>query len=499
MSNFYVSSVAYAAIAPWAATTAYTIGQIIRPTAAPMTKRLAYHCTTAGTSGGTEPTWGLTNNATTASGTAVFTVINGDAYGWTGAAGDTGSVTNYISVGFAAQGDTIFLSSDHSETQTASFFGSITGTWAAATTYLISVSRAGSVPPAAADIATGAVLAASNALNMNPPGPIFCQGVTFQSAIGNINFAYAAYQTIYFKNCLLQITVGTSTYRISSMNPAKVIFDNTQLSFASASQGVMTSYQLDILWINTASPLAGTAVATLFQAGARITGTLRGVDLSGFNGALVTTGSTSGMQILLDSCKISASMTPFAGTANGSMDLIELVNCHDGTNVRNERYTAAGKVTTERTITLTGGAADDIGGFSLKMSANASKLDKMVAPLESFWFDVENTVTGVSKTATVEIVSSASLYNDEIWLQLEYMGASGNTLASFGNSLPATPLTAHAAATSSSAAWNSSPATPVYQHLQVTFTPQRAGRVRGRVMLGKASATVYVDPNIVIT
>jgi hypothetical protein len=179
--------------------------------------------------------------------------------------------------------------------------------------------------------------------------------------------------------------------------------------------------------------------------------------------------------------------------------MIELVNCHDGTNTRNERSQVAGSVTTERTIDMTGGAADDLGGLSLKMVTNASKLDKMVSPLESFWFDVENTSTGSSKTATVEIVSSASLYNDEIWLLLEYMGTAGNTLASFVDSKPVTPLTAAVAVATSTASWNSSPATPVYQHLQVTFTPQRAGRVRGRVMLGKASTTVYVDPNIVIT
>jgi hypothetical protein len=112
---------------------------------------------------------------------------------------------------------------------------------------------------------------------------------------------------------------------------------------------------------------------------------------------------------------------------------------------------------------------------------------------------VENTTTGSSKTATVEIVSSASLNNDDIWLLLEYMGTVGSQLASFVDSNPVTPLTAAVVVTTSTASWNSSPATPVYQKLQVTFTPQRAGRVRGRVMLGKASTTVYVDPNIVIT
>ena len=119
MANFYVSSVAYAAIAPWAATTAYTTGQIIRPTAAVVGKRIAYRCTTGGTSAGSEPTWGLTLGGTTTSNTAVFTAVNSDTYGWTGAAGDLTTVTNASTAGFAAAGDKIFLSSDHNEVTAA--------------------------------------------------------------------------------------------------------------------------------------------------------------------------------------------------------------------------------------------------------------------------------------------------------------------------------------------------------------------------------------------
>ena len=82
---------------------------------------------------------------------------------------------------------------------------------------------------------------------------------------------------------------------------------------------------------------------------------------------------------------------------------------------------------------------------------------------------------------------------------LEYQGTSGSSLASMATSLPATVLTTASAVTTSTATWNSSPATPVKQHLQVTFTPQVAGRVRGQVRLGKPSTTVYVDPVITIT
>lgn len=47
--------------------------------------------------------------------------------------------------------------------------------------------------------------------------------------------------------------------------------------------------------------------------------------------------------------------------------------------------------------------------------------------------------------------------------------------------------------------WNNPPTTPVKQHIQVSFTPQQAGRVRGIMRLGKASATVWVNPQIIVT
>jgi hypothetical protein len=113
--------------------------------------------------------------------------------------------------------------------------------------------------------------------------------------------------------------------------------------------------------------------------------------------------------------------------------------------------------------------------------------------------DVEYQTIGSSKTATVEIISSASLNNDEISLFLEYQGSSGSPVASFASTGPGSVLGTPSALPTSTATWNSSPSTPVKQQLSVTFTPQLAGRVRGQVRLGKSSTTVYINPVITIT
>ena len=84
MSDWYVSSAAYAALPQWAASHAYNIGDIIRPLTPVANQAFVYRCTTAGTSTTTEPTWSsAVNNNTTTGGTPNFTNVTGQsAFGW---------------------------------------------------------------------------------------------------------------------------------------------------------------------------------------------------------------------------------------------------------------------------------------------------------------------------------------------------------------------------------------------------------------------------------
>lgn len=65
-SAFYV----FAAPADWAATTAYAVGDVVKPTTRDGNE---YVCTVAGTSGGAEPTWVTTEGGETVDNTATFT------------------------------------------------------------------------------------------------------------------------------------------------------------------------------------------------------------------------------------------------------------------------------------------------------------------------------------------------------------------------------------------------------------------------------------------
>ena len=65
-------TVATGAVATWAATTAYALGAQVKPATSPL---YIYQATTAGTSGGSAPTWPTTIGATVTDGTVTWTCI----------------------------------------------------------------------------------------------------------------------------------------------------------------------------------------------------------------------------------------------------------------------------------------------------------------------------------------------------------------------------------------------------------------------------------------
>jgi hypothetical protein len=75
----------------WLASTAYVLGDIVSPTA--FDKR-RYVCTTAGTSGGSEPTWNTTIDVTTADNTVVWTAKL--VFAWEGTVTSVTSTSEFI-------------------------------------------------------------------------------------------------------------------------------------------------------------------------------------------------------------------------------------------------------------------------------------------------------------------------------------------------------------------------------------------------------------------
>lgn len=503
MAVWYCGSVQYAAVTQWAATTAYVVGDLRRQLAAPaVDSERVFRCTTAGTSGGAEPTWTITKGGTTNDGSVVWTEVTGNStYAWNApfATMRTPSTGNWV-----AAGDTVYVASNHNPTIAAVQTNVWPGTFAAPNIVLC-VNAAGSVPPVSADITTGATETVSSASAFQVRGKAYIYGITYVlSGAGDFSIGNSTISALTFDNCKFRITnnsarslnLGTTTAAF----PTTIVWNNTTLEFGNASSGIYLiggSFQ----WQNTASAIVSGTLPTALFPGSATEGvgwvTLDGVDLSALGSGKTIVGASSGRRFYsLINCRLGSSVT-VASTPTQYGNRVEVINCDSGaTGYRNEIYDYSGTLTAETTIIRTAGASDGVQAVSWKIvtTANCSR----VFPFRAWPIPMWNTATGGSKTATVEMVNDGTTLKDsEAALDVAYLGSSSYPLASRVTTAAADMLNAGSNIATSTEAWTTTGlSSPVKQKMAAAFTPNMAGLVRGCVVISKASQTLYVDPKI---
>lgn len=533
MADWYISSVAYDAVAVWQAATTYAVGNIVRQTSAAYPTQRCFRASsiTTGISGGGEPTWNLGLNATTADSGVTWTECTGQS-----AYQHQGGVTNTWTAparhfenldsngnGGPAAGDRLFTSSDHNESFSSGDRTLTTAGTVAAPLICTSVNRTSpNIPPVASDITIGAVItnAANTATLFLGNNPVRWEGFTFvSSGTGNCfiqcqNSSSGTVGQYQFRNCKFVISgagSGSAVVPNAMGTSASCQWVNCTVKFGATGQSIQIAGTSSFQWKNTATvsaiDAAGSLPTTLFTEGGSGSGKgkidIQGVDLSAVTGTLF--GTINYLPASVQNCKVNTSATLATQTsgAYGNAGLpygLEFINCHntnDGYN--NVWYKFGGVISTETTITATGGATDGVQKASRKMiSSTSSSLCNKYTPLEHhiyYW----NTSIGAVRTATVEIISSGTLNNDEIWGEIQYLGNSADGMSLFANNTVATILTTAANQTASTAAWDSSPSTPVTQKLAISFTAQKVGLIDFVVKLAKTSTTVYVDHRVTVS
>ena len=135
---------------------------------------------------------------------------------------------------------------------------------------------------------------------------------------------------------------------------------------------------------------------------------------------------------------------------------VQLVRSDSGaTAYKSARYQYEGTETTETTITRVGGAADPTGqaqSRKIVTTANAQWLRPFKAEPYAIW----NPTTGANVTVTVygTINAGALPNNDDIWIEVEYLGSSSTPLGTIITTTKANLLAANAAVASDSSTWN---------------------------------------------
>lgn len=279
---------------------------------------------------------------------------------------------------------------------------------------------------------------------------------------------------------------------------------NTTIDFIIATAGI--EVRCPFRWTATASAIAGaTLPTTLFltpSTGNAGYATIFGVDLSALGSGknLVDAGQANFGDYLFQNCKLGSSVAIVTGTVAGQgATTVEVVNCDSAdTNYRYAKHVYQGSITQETTIVRTGGASDGTTAFSRKMVSGANA--KFYSPLEGPWVYFWNETIGAVTVSFETVTDNVTLTDAEAWVEVEHLGTSGFPLSLIEQDRAADILATPANQTTSSETWTTTGlTTPVKQTLSESVTPAEIGWIRARVILAKASTTVYVCPKILST
>ena len=405
-------------------------------------------------------------------------------------------------------GDTIFVAHNHSE----STGSAVTLAWAGTIT---APTRVLCVNTGTGALAKTAVMTTTSSYIINT-GDAYIYGVSFVSATTvscNDGIASAGQ---HFSNCVMYSTNVGSGGDIGLGGAAnasfRTILSECVFRLTATSQFVTT---VGTSVIEGGSFHASTTTPTsIFRLANDRTGsrlTVSGFDFSNLSSTVhlfAASSATDALGVLRD-CKLPASWTGSLCATSppaGPGQRYELHNCDSGdTNYRLwiEDYT--GSIKQDTGVYLDGGVTDGTTALSYKFasSANCNFLSgRLYGPEMHIW----NDTTGSSKTVTVEIVhdsqgagTGGAMQDDQIWLEVMYLGTSGVPLGTWISDAKADVLATAADQASSSATWTGDAAGWDTQKLSVTMTPQEKGVIVARVVMGVASKTVYVDPNVTVT
>lgn len=524
MANWFCSSAGWTAVTAWAASTVYSVGDLRRQLATPTYhNERVFRCTTAGTSGGTEPSWTLTKGGTTTDNTAVWTEVTGNStYNTTSFAAPHATLLTAMSSSWAStNGDVVYVDTSHSETKTNNVDMSLACLSSTAGNNnpikIITIASTFSNPPVDGDIITTAggtavVKTQGTGRILFGAGSFYCRGVKFTSGSGanavNFFLANGGDGNHIFEDCSFT-TGGTSggtlyTYQSAPTRGGILEFKNCWFDFNSTSSAIAPYYGRQIF---RGGKVVGTAVPTklFIPPGAGVsTVEIYGMDLSVLGaGKYLCDGMASvavPSQYLFNGCKLGASVTVLGTTAIAAASYgghrIDLINCSDTTVYdREEHYQYTGNMVNVTTPYRVAGVGDGTTQKTWKVTTNAN--GKWALPFlcpDIFqWVDV----TG-SKTISLYIASGGTLNTDEAGMEYEFCGSATVPQTTYEDTAPSLLVTGSAITTDGGAAWTGTGA-GTKQVVQVTKTIGAKGWIRVRPWVRKASATVYIDPLIVVT
>ncbi len=410
----------------------------------------------------------------------------------------TAATTLLLAVDQVADGEKIFVASDHTESP-----GSQTYTGSADPvnpTTIISALQGSS--PVSYQVFQNVQIDCSNDIFW--VGEITIYGMHFETVDDLIQNGVANVKLIDCKH-----TFGASSSQIHLGGNATHIFtlENTDLVWTSApSAGLMLMNNSFVFnWYGgTLTITAGSPTFLLNSPNDTGIADIQGADLSDLTSDIFNLDSVGSIFYNLSNCILGVGVGIATGTIDEVNQRILVSNCDDTTGnqlFRLDYEDYYGSTVQDSVIFFN--ASDGITPISWKMAttgnANESEGRGHVTPWITGWLDSPG-----SKTLTVNIYhdDATAFQDDEVWCEFEYLGNAANTLSTFvvdagkRADILATPA---ARTTITDPGWTAAGSNEKFYALAATVVIGRVGPVRARVHLAKPSDTMYVDPIIVVT
>jgi hypothetical protein len=513
-SNYYVSSVAYAAVTQWAATTAYTLGQYRRQLAAQtFGNERVFKCTTAGTSGGSEPTWNRNDGATTTDGTVVWTQVAGReaeqaAGNWKAPLANLKCLTNLFTM---VSGDNAFVSNDHVDTTTGNTFQQTSGIRC----FFLSVSRTGStIPPTSTDLLAGAQFGSSGANDtvFRPNGYVYGFTIFTGSGAGSnvINLGAAGVSTL--DTCQFVLNNTGSSARISLVTglSGRIRLVNPKFKFGAIGQalhcGGGSTGDVTIQDAPTPIDTGGSMPTYLFSTDFNATGYMlcERCDFSSFTGtSLFSTGNDhfpSGCDFV--DCRLPTGDKVFDQLNKlGTQWPYRLWNCDDSTGNKSTRFQEfCGTIYDLRSSSQAarvGGAQDEAGdflGWELKSPTTTQNNQ-----YTSWWRPAGNSIpivayikaadVGASRTVEVQVAATYASDSSNLWIDVMSLDSTGSPLGAKHTTRSADPLAAGSALTTSTEDWTALASARANSHAYVVGDMYKAASNAGRLFVCVTAGT----------
>jgi len=438
-------------------------------------------------------------------GTQTDTTQTASTLDWSKADTTIASLVGTYATALTTSGNIIYIAHDHTDQETHAATRTFTGPTSGAPAMFISADRGQSTPTYLASSTNQIDTAKDGAFQIVFDGSFALYGLCIASGAtsgivlpqnDNNEFGHV-------EGCTLKLaanadmTIGGTNCRVVFKNN---VIDLTQDGTTNRTAVVLRSSTgwYDVSGLSFVNP--GYRTTAVFGPGVGHVMQVSGCDFSGFPEA--TELATGAGSIEFINCKMRSNQVLGSTFATATSGYLSAVNCGPSAAPESLRvFCMASTLESDATVTRDGGASVDSVDCSWKFTASTSGANiAETAPFYTPWIYSKVASTG-SKTFTIYIANNtADLYDDEVWLEVEYMGTSGNPTSTMVSDKRATVTTTRAVQTDdTTSTWTG--ATLTYkQSLTVTATVGQAGLCRARVAVGKVSLSgLYIDPKVTVT